>query len=83
MVSFVFFDLLKCITFKFLFKEWQIVDSTHCAANFNSQSQYSECPQFCTLEYQPICARFMTLEKEFSNECELKTTICQTKQSTL
>lgn len=38
------------------------------------------CPELCSLEYRPICARFMTLEKEFSNECELKTTVCQTKQ---
>ncbi|XP_046811559.1 uncharacterized protein LOC124420985 [Lucilia cuprina] len=68
--------------------DWQLVDTSYCVAikdinvssPFKSPAQDNDCPEFCTLEYQPICARFMTLEKEFSNECELKTTICQTKQ---
>lgn len=65
--------------------DWKIISPENCGSTsdnkvFSLKSQDPECPELCTLEYKPICARFMTLEKEFSNECELKTTICQTKQ---
>lgn len=68
------------------FTEWQIVLNGPCPSEDldNKAVKLSgkpKCPQFCTLEYRPICAKFNNELREFSNNCDLESTICETNES--
>lgn len=59
--------------------DWEVVKQGKCF--FDEITENPKCPQVCTLEYRPICARFKNEMREFSNNCDLQRTICETNQS--
>lgn len=45
--------------------------------------EVDNCPQICPALYAPVCATDGKIFKEFSNDCELKTSNCRLERSSL
>ncbi|KAM7342790.1 uncharacterized protein ACRADG_010077 [Cochliomyia hominivorax] len=54
---------------------WEIVSLGKCSSNLDDS-----CPETCAEYYRPVCAVFEDVLREFSNKCDYKRTVCQTKK---
>ena len=74
--------LINVLQLQLFSLDWQIVNQGSCSTKTNVPIAPS-CPKFCTREYEPVCAEFNSEMKEFSNQCVLRQTICETNTSKL
>lgn len=61
-----------------MYIDWQIVQEGPCIQKATAPVKpLKHCPQFCTLDFTPICASFNQELRQFSNRCQLQRTICE------
>ncbi|XP_075164978.1 uncharacterized protein LOC142237507 [Haematobia irritans] len=55
----------------------QKIDLELCYPSTQNNNPKSYCPQYCNFINQPVCGTYLNVQRNFTNECEMRRYMCQ------